>query len=214
MLSKKKESDFILRSLLVFIMLTCAVVSTTAAADGILDDLIKKQSALNSVIAMFVQEKYDPLLGRAIKSEGKFYFRPGVGVRWEYEDVLVIYDGTVLYVYSPDAKEAEKIEGKQGFMGPLAFDVKVLMDEYEIEAVRIDDNVKLNLKPKTEMPFQSLAMIFRGEAPFPSEVSITEVSGDTSVIRFDKVKINKRVSDELFVFKPPPGTTINERTFE
>ncbi|MHC4500409.1 MAG: LolA family protein, partial [Planctomycetota bacterium] len=65
-----------------------------------LDELVKRQEGLRSVKATFTQESYDLLLGRPIKSSGNFYFRTEKGVRWEYEDALVVYDGSVLYVYS------------------------------------------------------------------------------------------------------------------
>jgi outer membrane lipoprotein-sorting protein len=211
---KGAELEFILKSLVAVIVLAFVHISVVHASEDVLNDLIERQSTLDSVRATFVQEKYDPLLGRPIVSEGDFYFKTGAGVRWEYEDVLVVYDGSVLYVYSPDMKEAEKINGEQGFMGPLAFDIKVLSEQYELNATRDGDKAKLDLMPRKDMPFQSMSMVFNGDSAFPSEVVITETTGDTSTIKFDKVRINKKVSDSLFVFDPPPGTTINERTFE
>ncbi len=185
-----------------------------AVDDGLLDELIERQGKLETVQASFVQEKYDPMLGRPIKSEGSFYFKIGSGVRWEYEDVLVVYNGKFLYVYSPETEEAEKITGKQGFMGPLAFDLKELLKEYDMEALRDGEIIKVKLRPKKEMPFESMVMVFEGQEAFPSEVSITDANGEISSIRFDNVKLNTQFREDMFVFHPPPGTVVREREFE
>jgi outer membrane lipoprotein-sorting protein len=153
-------------------------------------------------------------LGRAIKSVGDFHFRKGRGVRWEYADALVIYDGSVLYVYSPETKEAQKIEGRKGFMGPLAFDIESLREDYDMEAERDGDAIGLTLRPREEMPFASMTMTFPGGRAFPSEVSVVQATGEKAVISFKDVKLNTGFSDEVFVFDPPEGTTITERRFE
>jgi outer membrane lipoprotein carrier protein len=190
------------------------VTAAFAGNERLVDELIERQSMLRTVHASFVQEKYDPMLGRPITSKGDFYFKVGSGVRWEYEDVLVVYDGKVLYVYSPETGEAEKIRGKQGFMGPLAFDLNELSKEYDMEASREGESIKLRLRPKKDMPFESIELVFKGQEAFPSEVSITETIGDTSSIRFDDVKLNAQFSDEMFVFQPSPGTIVKERQLE
>lgn len=190
------------------------VASQAAEKAGPLDELMQRQKSLNSVQASFVQEQYDPLLGRPIKSAGDFYFRSGKGVRWEYEDALVIYDGKMLYVYSPETKEAQKIKGKKGFMGPLAFDIKSLLEEYQIEADKKGDVIGLSLSPKTEMPFASMTMTFPDEQAFPSEVTVVQTTGEKATIKFENIKLNTGFSDKVFVFSPPEGTTITERHFE
>ncbi len=179
-----------------------------------LQELVERQEGMKSVHATFTQENYDPLLGRPIESAGDFYFKTDKGVRWEYEDVLVVYDGSVLYIYSPETDEAEKIRGKRGFMGPLAFDVRALKEEYDIQAGRVDSGIKLTLKPKTEMPFSSMDMVFPKERAFPSEVTVFQETGEKAVIRFANVKVNSRIKDDMFVFSPPPGTEVRERDFE
>lgn len=201
-------------SMLAVFILAGTFASTASADDSLLNELIARQSTLESVRAKFVQEKYDPLLGHPIKSLGDFYFKPGVGVRWEYDDVLVVYDGSVLYVYSPEMKEVEKVKGEAGFMGPLAFDIKVLSEDYEMKASRKGGDIELDLRPKIEMPFDSMSMIFNGSDSFPTEVSIKDTAGETTIIKFEEVQLNKRVGNDLFVFTPPPGTTVNERTTE
>lgn len=189
---------------------------TTPAAEDTdpLEELIRRQHDLLSVHATFTQEQHDPMLGRPIKNAGEFYFMAGEGVRWEYEDALVIYDGSVLYVYSPETNEARKIKGEKGFMGPLAFDVKELLENYDVEAGREGDVIRLILRPKAEMPFSSMSMIFPGDMAFPSEVAVMQETGERALIKFDNIQLNAKFSDEMFKFRPPPGTEIMEGQFE
>ncbi|MEJ2313740.1 MAG: outer membrane lipoprotein carrier protein LolA [Nitrospirota bacterium] len=202
--------------LVVALALIFALAAGSRAAEktGALDELVKRQESLGSVQAAFSQEQYDPLLGRAIKSSGQFYFRSGKGVRWEYADALVIYDGSVLYVYSPETKEAQKIEGGKGFMGPLAFDIEDLREDYDISAERKGDAIELTLRPREEMPFSSMTMTFPKGQAFPSEVTVVQTTGEKAVIKFKDVKLNAGFSDDVFVFSPPEGTTITERRFD
>jgi len=191
--------------------------SAKAAAEGVspLDELVQRQSGLKSVHSTFTQEQHDPMMGGApITSAGDFYFRTGKGVRWEYKDALVIYDGSALYVYSPELKEAQKIKGQRGFMGPLAFDVKELLSDYEVKASSEGGAIVLALKPKAEMPFSSMRMKFPESQAFPSEVTVVQETGEKAVIRFENIELNAAFSDELFKFYPPPGTEIVERQFE
>lgn len=199
--------------ILILVALVASPLCAGSASEP-LDELVKRQEDLRSVHATFTQENYDPLLGRPIESRGNFYFRTDKGVRWEYEDALAIYDGSVLYVYSPETNEAEKVKGKKGFMGPLAFDVKVLKEEYDIRAERENSEIKLTLKPKTEMPFSSMSMIFPDDRAFPVEVTVVQETGEKAVIRFDNIAVNPDIKDEMFVFSPPPGTVVRERDFE
>ncbi len=195
-------------------LLLAQAQAAPASGEGPLEELIEKQKSLKSVHAAFVQEKYDPMLARPIRSAGDFYFKPGVGVRWEYEDVLVIYDGTVLYIYSPEMDEAEKLRGQQGFMGPLAFDVEELLRDYDIRASRDGGAINLLLKPKKDMPFESMTMVFPEGKAFPSEVTVNDDTGASAVITFEEPKINASFSDRMLEFHPPPGTSIIERRFE
>ena len=44
-----------------------------------------------------------------------------------------------------------------------------------------------------QMPFQSMEMFFKAGAAFPEEVRVFEETGDSTVIRFKDIKINKKL---------------------
>lgn len=189
------------------------VLPLTGTSGGLLDELRARQKEVKTVRADFFQEKKTALLQRPVKSSGVFHFKSPVGVRWQYEDgILVIYDGNALYMYNPEMEEAEKIKGASAFIGPLSFDIKHLVKDYDIKTEKAGDNIHLLLRPKERMPFQSVEIIFPGGMAFPEEVRVKEETGDSTVIKFLNIKINGSLSDELFVFTPPPGVKVRERT--
>jgi outer membrane lipoprotein-sorting protein len=192
-----------------------ALLLAAPAGAGLLDEIKERQKGVRTVRAEFRQLKHTELLERPIKSKGTFYFKSPLGVRWEYEDAMVvIYDGKTLYLHYTELDEADKVDGVSGFVGPLVFDLKLLLKDYEVEASKVAEGTRLDLKPKKSMPFQSMVMIFPDGAGFPSEVSIFEETGDRTVIMFHEVKVNVAVSDELLKFSPPPGVVIRERTLQ
>jgi outer membrane lipoprotein-sorting protein len=189
-----------------------AIACPRAAEAGPVDDIRQWQKGISTVKAEFRQEKHTELLMRPIKSKGTFYFKSTVGVRWEYDGAMeVVYDGETLYLHYTELEEAEKVRGAGGFVGPLTFDIEELLKDYEVEAEKTDGEIRLDLKPMKQMPFMSMQMVFKEGAPFPEEVTVLEESGDRTVIRFHDLKANERLSDKLFVFKPPPGVKVRER---
>jgi outer membrane lipoprotein carrier protein len=183
-----------------------------AARGGVIEDIQKRQKGISTVRAAFKQEKHTELLARPIRSDGMFYFKAPVGVRWEYRDAMtVVYDGTTLYLHYLELEEAEKIDGVSGYVGPLSFDMEVLLREYRVETEDVPEGVLLNLTPRKKVPFASMSMLFPEGAPFPSEVRIVEEMGDRTVILFSDVETNVKLPDGLFRFAPPPGVMLRER---
>jgi len=195
-----------------FLALAAAMLFSTSANAGPLEDIRKAQEGVSTVKAAFEQEKHTELLDRPIRSEGMFYFKSPVGVRWEYGDeMVVVYDGSTLYIHYVELGEAEKIKGVAGFVGPLSFDLKTLLKDYEVNTENAGGEVVLHLKPKKRMPFESMDMFFKPAAPFPHRVRIIEETGDVTVIKFHDIKINVELPSGLFRFTPPPGVEVRDR---
>ncbi len=125
--------------------------------------------------------------------------------------MLVIYDGKSLYLYYIELKEAEKVDGVSGFVGPLSFDIAELVRDYEVESKEKDGKYLLHLLPLKQMPFESMDMVFDKDGSFPENVIIMEQTGDRTEIRFSGTEINVELKDELFRFSAPEGVKVRER---
>jgi outer membrane lipoprotein-sorting protein len=208
----KRRNRAFLAAACIFVLVAHAAL---AVAAGPLDELRERQKGVSTVYARFTQEKHTALLPRPIKSSGEFYFKSPVGVRWIYTEAMeVVYDGKTLYIYYAEAREAEKISGAGGFVGPLTFDIDEMLKGYDVKAEKAGGDIRLGLRPLKEMPFASMQMTFRGGGAFPEEVAVLEGTGEKTVIRFHDVKTNLPLKDSLFKFEPPRGVTVRERSLE
>jgi outer membrane lipoprotein carrier protein len=188
--------------------------SVSPAWAGPLDDLKRLQRDIHTVKASFVQEKHTELYDRPIESRGTFYFKAGAGVRWEYEEMTVIYDGEYLYLYYKELEEAEKVRGVAGYAGPLSFDLDLLLKDYTVESTKKDGGILLVLTPRKKMPFTTMKLFFPTDAAFPRTVTTVEETGDQTVISFSQVETNVSLPGDIFSFSPPPGVDVRERTVQ
>lgn len=183
-----------------------------AAWAGPLEDIAKAQKETSTVQASFAQEKHTELMSRPLRSKGTFYMKTSKGVRWQYADEMdVIFDGKVIYVYYTELNEVEKVMGAAGYAGPLVFDIKSIVKEYDVTESEAGGIYTLLLKPKSRMPFVQMQMAFQKGAAFPQSVTITEETGDRTVINFTSIEINKSLSDKFFKFTPAKGAKVRER---
>lgn len=198
------------------LIILCAVLLLASAVSaGELDDIKRLQKGMRSVKAAFMQTKITELLGRPVRSSGTFYMKAGAGVRWDYKDsMVVIYDGRDLYLHYTELEEAERIRGASGFAGPLVFDVERLTENYRVTAMRTGGSIRLTLVPGKDMPFQQMEMSFQEGSPFPDEIVILEPTGDRTEIKFSDVEVGAALHSDLFVFTPPPGVIVRQRSFQ
>lgn len=187
--------------------------SYNSVSAGLIEEIGERQKNVKTLKARFSQQKKSALLGRPMKSAGDFYFKSQRGVRWQYDEgLIVIFDGSSLYIYHPEMEAAEKIKDITGYVGPLNFDINFLKEEYVMEASKTGAFITIELRPKKDMPFTSMKLLFPAAGVFPSEVGIIEETGDKTEIVFSGVSLNKNLPDKLFIFTPPPGVKIRERT--
>ena len=212
--NKRLYAGWAMASLVPPLLLLLLFVPAPSVAGTELAEVLQRQSEVRSVSASFVQRKHSAMLARPITSEGRFFFKRGKGVRWEYEDVLVVYDGTHVFIHTPEVGEAEKISGAEKFLGPLTFDLRQLEQQYEVTGSRADGLITLDLRPRRPMPFNLMQLVFPPGSAFPESVRVTEETGDVTAIGFSNIKINGRLKDGLFVFRPPPGTKVRESRIE
>ncbi len=198
-----------------FISLCVAMFLASAVSAGDLDEIKRLQKGLRSVKASFTQTKTTELLGRPVRSSGTFYMKAGAGVRWDYKDsMVIIYDGRDLYLHYIELEEAERIRGASGFAGPLVFDVERLTENYRVTAMRTDGSTRLTLVPRKDMPFERMEMSFPAGSPFPDEVVVIEATGDKTEIRFSDIEVGAALHSDLFVFIPPSGVIVRQRSFQ
>lgn len=180
----------------------------------IVSELKAQQARITSVSARFTQEKRTKLMAKPIRNTGRFFFRQPASVRWEYSgdaQLQVVFNGTDLWLYYPDMKEAEKVSGALPFASLMQFDLSALSAEYDITARKEKGVVKVRLVPRVKGFIREVEMDMAGDAAFPGTMRLIDSNNEATVITFRDVKLNAKLGDELFRFTPPAGVTVRER---
>jgi len=56
-----------------------------------------------------------------------------------------------------------------------------------------------------------LRIVVSKETGLPTRLNSVEKNGDTTSIKFTKVKLNRELADSLFTFVPPKGVKVQEQ---
>jgi chaperone LolA len=189
-------------------LLTVWLSGAACAADEF-DSIKKTYSQITTVDARFQQKIFITSLKRERQTQGQFYYRRGKGFLWKYtapREKLFLYDGKAVWQAEEekdfvirDKVDREKMEGN--FLD-LVDDVTRLDRLFTLKQARRQDDLEmLELIPKKEGTIKS-ARIWVDSAFIIRKMEITEITGNVNMIEFTAIKINKPVSDSLFVFKP------------
>jgi chaperone LolA len=194
-------------------MLVGAVALVSAAPMGShaeqLDAIKKTYSEIKTVEAQFQQKIFISALKRQREMKGEFFYKRGKGFLWKYTvptEKVFLYDGKVVWQAEADKpyviKEKVNKEKMEGNFLDLIDDITRLDRLFSVkETTRQDDLDVLQLIPKKDSAVQSARIWVDGESLI-RRIEITEITGNVNTIDFSPIKIDKRVSDSLFVFKP------------
>ncbi len=190
-------------------VLTLALVLTGLGHADELDPIKKTYAEIQTVDARFQQKIVISALKRQREMKGEFFYKRGKGFLWRYTapvEKVFLYDGSVVWQAEQEKpyviKEKVNKEKMEGNFLDLVDDVTRLDKLFTVkEATRQDDLDVLLLVPKKEGSVQSTRIWVDSESII-KRIEITEVTGNVNTIDFSSVKINKPVSNALFVFKP------------
>lgn len=168
--------------------------------------------------ARFIQEVTIRSMDKTEREEGTFYFKKPMSMFWDYDKPktkkIVINRGkTYLYipedhvVYLQDVESIFKARPMMKFFSGIG----KLQEDFQINFSQPapldgDGNYLLTMLPRdSAFGIQKLSLtIDRGNFQI-LRCSFTDIYGNATCIRFKAIKVNNKLSDKLFTFKPPPG---------
>ena len=183
--------------------------------------LQKKYATVRDFSADFVQTYRGGVLNRQMKDTGRVMVQKPGRMRWEYktpEEKLFVSDGTSIYWYVPQDRQAEKrpmpsddqastpalfLAGK----GDITRDFTPAL--VERPAGQAEGTLALKLVPHTPQAEYDWLIIVVDPSTLSLRGLVTSDSqGGTSSFTFANLKENVGLSDKLFTFTPPPGVEI------
>ena len=189
--------------------LICSVAAA-AGADTLRDYLRDTSSAK----AQFTQIVYDRNMRKLQETSGTMHFaRPGK-IRWAYEkpyEQLIVGDGSKLWVYDKDLNQVTvKAIGQAigGSPAALLAGSNDIDKDFRISAAGAKDGLEwIEAVPKSgESTFEKVRLGFSKSGL--EAMDLYDGFGQLTLVRFQGIERNPKLSTELFQFSPPPGADV------
>ena len=198
-----------------FLVLSMFASISGLELDEIIERTIQNYRGLTSFYAEFEQILCDEISGTCANYTGKIFFVKPNFFRMEIDDPGKIYvgDSTSLWIYMPEEKRAirQDMTVMPFHINPDAF----LVDYEEQYSAELSgdttEQYEVTLTPKDETSMFAMIVISIAKQTFKiNGIAVHDGIGSENKYIFEKFETNKKISKDLFVFKPPPGTQIDE----
>lgn len=154
----------------------------------------------------------------ATASRGEVSFAKPGRMRWSYESPepsLVVTDGEVLWLYDPEAREAQRLHAGQGFLSGAALQFLLgegdMTRDFSVRALECGpDQARLSLVPRKEAPYERLELTVDARSGAVRETAVFDLVGNVTRVVFSDVRLDPGLADEAFQFVPPPGVKVVE----
>lgn len=177
------------------------------------DAFQKKLQAIRTMQATFNQVMHTSTRDTAASSGTMALSRPG-RFRWQTTQPmsqLILADGARLWVYDPDLeqvtvkKQAQGVDAGAGLF--LSDDATSLSKSFEITLKKTGNQTDFDLRAKSNhADFKRVTFRFEGEILHGME--LLDPLGQRTVVRFQRIQVNKALPVTLFQFTPPDGVDV------
>ncbi len=195
----------------------------------ILAEMEKANTAFKTLKASIVYTRTITLLESTEISEGELSYKKPKRMYLKFyppRNEVNVVDGKYVWVYHPSEKQVEKYEminSRQSSQGVSFFEfgygesVEAAKKDYTITLLDTKEDGRkrfytLNLQPKDPKAQYSDIRLWVEEGVWlPSRIELYESQGEVvNVIELKNIKLNKGMSDKLFIFDVPRGVEVVE----
>lgn len=180
-----------------------------------------RYEAVRDLQADFVQTSTAATFeGEALMSaaprQGKVVFAKPGKMRWTYaapEASVVVSDGRTLWIHDLDAKTVTRLAVTEGYLSGAALqfllgDGKIL-EAFEVGVAECDaKQVTLDLLPREDASYERLGLVADRATGSIRATSVTDLFGNQTNIRFERLEENRNPAPKTFVFEIPAGVEL------
>jgi outer membrane lipoprotein carrier protein len=203
-------------------ILCLAISPLLASGQGSDDPVARFQDWLDGTHDLqgkFEQTMVSGALGTGLTESGRFWLeRPG-RMRWDYlkpERKVALLDGGKTSLYLEQEREIilGRLEEASDLLPELLTGEGKIVERFRtsIEATpegEGDGACRLRLVPLDEAePFEEVTLLLRPPLYAIEAADVLDSAGNLMSYRFNSLRRNKGLSDDLFTFEPPPGTSV------
>ena len=190
------------------------MLASPAATAGARDDLNAFTKGLKGLDGQFTQQVFDARGKRKESASGRVAVSAPRLFRWEYVKPypqLIVADGTSVWVYDPDLKQASKRpQGVEEANSPLAILLEParLDRDFNVKDAGTSDGLSwLQLTPKqAEAGFKTAKLGFGSTGL--SKMEYVDALGQRTQITFGAWKRNPVFAKDTFVYAPGKGVDV------
>lgn len=197
---------------LLFVLVLTSSLASFAESDSAFIDRLQTITTLSGKFKQTItdangKEAADPTSGEFhLKRPGKFYWHTAP----PFEQV-VVGNEVGLIVYDPDLEQVTVYDREEFLSSPAAVlsgSADKIQQKYSVETQTRKNKHTYVLREKdaSSKSFDNLSFVF--EKDVLVSLTLKDQLGQTTDIKFDKVKVNQPLEDSIFVFLPPEGADI------
>lgn len=186
-----------------------------ARARTLLQRLEQHHARTADLVARFTQSYRSGMLGREVTERGVVSIKRPGRMRWEYKDPepkLFVSDGKTFYFYVPADKQVivSEQDERRSLAARLLSGRGGLADEFDasLESPLEEGVVRLKLVPRREQPDVERAFVDLEPSGRVREILLDDVQGNRTRFRFEAIRENTGLRDELFRFEVPKGVEV------
>ena len=147
---------------------------------------------------------------------GKVVFAKPGKMRWTYappEASVVVSNGKTLWIHDLDAKTVTRLAVTEGYLSGAALQFLLgdgkLLESFRVSVVDCDaKRVTLDLLPREDASYERLGLVADRATGSVLATSVTDLFGNQTRIRFDKLEENLNPEPDTFVLKIPAGVEV------
>ena len=171
--------------------------------------------------ANFTQESYIRLMNQTQIVEGKVKIKKPGKMRWVYgapEEQVLISDENTLWLYIPEEEQATKVPVESIYSSntPALFlaGQGKLTQAFNVESVNQQKKkIIVTLIPKTTQESLARLVLFADKKNYQITGStVYDKLGNKTTIRFNQIRVNRKISEEQFQLNTPPNVEILDYT--
>lgn len=230
---KRKFTSFTILIVGVFFLNTIALAKEVSPRwkdlDEILAEIEKANAAFKTLKADIIYTRTITLLESKEVSQGELSYKKPNKVYLKFyppRNEINVVDGKYVWIYHPEQKQVEKYEMKQSRqssqgLGFFEFgygeSVSEVKKNYRITLLDTKNEGKkrfylLGLQPKDpKSQYSDIRLWIEEGFWLPGQIELYESQGEIiNTIELKDIKLNKSISDKLFVFDVPRGIEVIE----
>jgi outer membrane lipoprotein carrier protein len=184
------------------------------SADALVRRIEQRHQRVTDLTARFTQTYRSGVLGRELEESGKLWIKRPGRMRWEYQDPdqkLFVSDGATFYFYVPEDRQVVVRDqaGDQRAPALLLAGESGILEQFEagLESAPRGRH-RLRLTPHQDDPEIQRLYLEVDRSYRILSIDVVDAQGNRSSFRFDKIRENVGLKDELFRFEIPPGVDV------